>query len=189
MIPPSEVSAVLVTRGDFPLAKIYDSIREAGITDMAVWNNAARSRDLSCYGRYEAAREARNDWVYLQDDDLVAPVSKILEHVDPERDRYTIVANNRPDEEWPLIGLGAVFHRDLLDCFTDYLAVHDFDPGFCRIADVVFGYRNAYRRVWVGYENLAWQCAPNSMYLQPGHMQVREDARARTLELPAPVLA
>lgn len=185
MIPPTEVSAVLVTRGDVPMDKIYASIREAGITDLVVWNNAARERDLACYGRYEAIKEARNEWIFQQDDDLVSPVAALLDLVDPERDRWTIVANNRPNEEWPLTAIGCVFHRDLaLDCFVPYTDTYGFDEDFCRICDVVFAYRNAYRRVWLGYEDMPWQCAPNSMYLQPDHMVVRERARLRTLELP-----
>lgn len=188
MIDPRKVSAVLVTKGDVDLRAILNSIGEAGIEDVVIWNNAHRE-NLSCYGRYAAISEAKNDWIFHQDDDLIAPVNDILSQVDPERDRWTIVANNRPDEEWPLTGIGVVFHRDLVDCFDAYTREHGDGPDFHRVSDVVFAYRNAYRRIWVGYEDLPWQIAPDRMHLQPGHMQVREEARLRTLALPSLVAA
>lgn len=183
MIAPAQVSAVLVTHNGVDLSAILESIAAAGIEDVVVYDNDTRPIDYSCFGRYEAICEARHDWIYLQDDDLIVPVADILAAVDPERDRWTIVANNRPDEGWPLIGIGAVFHRSLADCFLPYVDEYGADADFCRVADVVFGYSNAYRRVWVGYENLPWQTAPNRMHFQPHHYAVRERARLRTLEL------
>lgn len=189
MLDPSSVSAVIVTRGDVPMDRIYNDIREAGITDLVVWNNAVRDRDLSCYGRYEAIKEARNEWIFHQDDDLVSPIAALLDRVDPERDRWSIVANNRPDEGWPLTGIGSVFHRDLAECFDGYVAAHGFDGDVLNFCDVIFGHMNAYRHIWLGYEDLPWACAANSMYLQPGVQPARERVRLRTLELPDRVLA
>lgn len=184
MISPSKVSAVLVTKGDVDLSRILESVYAAGITDMVVWDNSERE-NLSCYGRYEGIDEAKHDWIYHQDDDLVAPVADILACVDPKRDRWTIVANNRPDEGWPLTAMGVVFHRSLAECFDEYhqeWGAADFDD-FCRVSDVVFAYMNAYRRIWVGYADLPWQTAPDRMHLQRDHYIVRERARLRTLEI------
>src|SRR6185503_14510558 len=105
MIEPSKVSAVLVTKGDHDLTPIYDSIRAAGITDVVVWDNSQRPADLACYGRYAGIAEAKNDVIFHQDDDLIAPVAQMLEEYDPVADRDTIVANNRADEEWLLTGI------------------------------------------------------------------------------------
>lgn len=185
MIPPGEVSAVLVTKGDHPLEEILDSIRAAGIEDIVIWDNSTRDRDLSCYGRYAGIAEAQHDWIYQQDDDLVAPVADILAAVDPVADRHTIVANNRQDEEWLLTAMGTVFHRDLADCFQPYIDLYGEDDDFYRVSDVVFAYQHPYRRIVLPYRDLDWARDPDRMHLQPDHYQVRDRAKERTLALQA----
>lgn len=193
VIDSSRVSACLVTRGDVDLSEILASIAAAGITDIVVWDNSKRGRDLSCFGRYAAIAEARNEFIYHQDDDLVAPVPEILAAYDPEADRETIVANNRADEEWLLTGIGCVFHRSLAEtCFDAYVARYGFDADFCRVSDIVFAYQHPYRRVVLGYRNLPWGFATAEnprMYGQPDHYLVRERARDRTLALVAETAA
>ena len=182
MINPSKVSAVLVTRGDQDLQPIYDSIAAAGITDVVVWDNSKRPRDVRCYGRYLAIREAKNPYIFHQDDDLISPVGALLDAYDPVFDRWAIVSNNRIDEEWPLTAIGSVFHRSLADCFDSYIERFGEDDDFYRVCDVVFAYMWPYRRVVLGYQDLPWASAPGaSMYLEPGHMHVRLRARDRVL--------
>ncbi len=185
MISPDNVSAVLVTRGDQDLQEIYDSIEAAGITDILTWDNSKRGTDLSCYGRYAAISEAQNEYVLFQDDDLIAPVGALLDAWS-ETDRYSILANNRIDEEWPLLGIGSIFHRDLVDgIFDTYIDLYGGGQDFNRICDVVFAYQRPYRRVVLGYRDLPWGTSPTaSMYLQDGHMHYRMLARERTLALP-----
>ena len=180
---------MLVTRGDVDMTPVVESIRAAGVNDIVLWDNAERPVDLSCYGRYAAISEAKHDWIYHQDDDLVAPVAELFARVDRVKDRHALVSNNRIDEEWPLTAIGTVFHRDLADCFDTYIGHYGFDEDFCRVADVVFAYQHPYRRVVLGYTDLPWQTAPNSMYLQEGHMHVRIRARARTFALPGRIEA
>ena len=184
---PKEVTAVLVTRGDVELAQVTDSIREAGIRQIIVWNNARRMLDLKVFGRFLATVESSTRFVYTQDDDLIAPVADVLAAYDPETDREAVVANNRAEEEWRLLGIGSVFHRSLVNgCFGRYLDHHPLDLDFLRACDVVFAYQHPYRKVVLGYENLPWGYATAEnprMYGQPDHMAVRERVRERTLAL------
>jgi hypothetical protein len=189
MISPSEVSAVLVTRGDQDMSEITDNIAAAGVEDIVIWDNSQRE-NLSCYGRYKGIEEAKNEYIFHQDDDLVSPVGELLDRYDVVRDRWAIVSNNRIDEEWPLTAIGSVFHRDLADCFDAYTNLYGMNADFHRVCDVVFAYQWAYRRVVLGYRDLAWASAPNaSMYLEENHYTVRIRARARTLALPSLVAA
>lgn len=188
MIPPENVSAVLVTKGDHDLTEIYDSLEQAGIQDIVTWDNSRRAQDLSCYGRYAGIEEAENEFIFHQDDDLIAPVSDVLAAYDPEHDRDSLVANNRADEEWLLTGIGSVFHRDLADCFEDYIDLYGFDAEFCRVSDVVFAYQQFYRRVVFPYRDLWWAATPDRMHHQPGHYRVRIRALFRTLSLPHSVV-
>ena len=183
MIHPSEVSAVLVTRGDIDLSPVLESVAQAGITDVVVWNNAERPKDVACYGRYLGIAEAKHDIIFHQDDDLISPIAELCGQYDPRRDRYSIVSNNRIDEEWPLTGIGSLFHRELADCFTRYIDVYGEDEDFYRICDVVFAYQHPYRRVVLGYSDLPWHSNP-AMYTQDGHIATRIRARQRILSLP-----
>ncbi len=185
MIDSSNVSAVLVTRGDQDLQPIYDSIEQAGITDIVEWNNAEKPIDLKCYGRYAAIRDVENEYVYFQDDDLIVPVERLLKVWDFDRDSASILTNNRMDEEWPLLGIGSLFPGWMPEeAFDEYLSVFSFDEEFLRTCDVVFAYSWPVRRVVLGYENLPWHSTPGaSMYLEPDHMAVRLNARFRTFAL------
>lgn len=144
--------------------------------DIVIWDNSVRE-DLQCYGRFAGIAEAKHETIYVQDDDLIIDALALLAHYDGEG----ILANKPPDESWRFIGGGAFFHRGLLD-FSRYVDAYGMDADFYRVADVVFAYSCPYRSVWAGYERLL-PChdAPNRMYLQPNHYEVRERARARSL--------
>ncbi len=185
MIDPGQVSAVLVTRGNQPLHEIYASIEDAGITDIVVWDNSQRSEDLACYGRYAGIAEAKNQFIYTQDDDLVAPVGELLECWQTG-DSCSILANNRIDEEWPLVGMGSLFDRCLVDgTFDAYTDAHGLDEEFRKhLCDVVFAYQHPYRRVLLGYRNLPWAADPHaSLYLEPGQHSMRLRGRERLFEV------
>lgn len=180
---------MLVTKGDHPdgIEEICASISDAGIEDIVIWDNSQRP-DLSCFGRYMGILEAQNEWIYHQDDDLVAPVGEILKMVDPVEDRYCVVANNRADESWWLTAMGTVFHRSLgtPDAFEKYTRYFGCDDDFYRVSDVVFAYQYPYRRVVLPYRDLAWAATPDRMHHQPDHYLVRERARARIGEICKP---
>lgn len=179
---------MLVTRGDQDLSEILDSIEAAGIRDTIVWDNSQRDRDVRCYGRYLGIAEAKNEFIFHADDDLVCPVAELLRCYDPVRDRHAIVSNNRVDEEWPLTAIGSIFHRDLADCFQPYIDRWGEDADFHRVCDVVFAYTHPYRRVCLGYRDLAWASAQGaSMYLEAGHMETRIRARIRTFAIQSTV--
>ena len=64
---PSEVTAVIVTRGDVDLTPVLDSLI---FDDVVIWNNRERHDEMT-YGRLLALYEARNDVIYSQDDDII----------------------------------------------------------------------------------------------------------------------
>ncbi len=67
VLQPSEVSAVIVTRGDVDLAPVLDSLI---FDDVVVWDNS-REHDQMTYGRVLASREAQHSVIYSQDDDII----------------------------------------------------------------------------------------------------------------------
>lgn len=179
MIDFSGISAVLVTRGDVDISTILNSMP---FDDVVVWNNAERL-DLQCYGRFAGIAEAKHEFIYVQDDDLLVPIPELVKRWDR---REGVFANKPVLEEWRFLGCGALFHRDLAT-FDPYISLYGFDDDFCRVADVVFTYQHLYRDTWVGYLDFPWQTADNRMYKQGDHYLVRERARDRTLALPGRV--
>lgn len=176
MIAPEEVTAILVTRGDVDMSPVVGSLP---FEHIIVVDNSQEPADLQCYGRFIPIErgEVETLHVYVQDDDLIIDALALLAHYDGEG----IVANKHPEEEWRFIGGGAFFPKTLPD-FSRYVDNYGSDSDFYRVADVVFAYTHPYRSVWVGYEELlSHHDAPNRMYLQPNHYEVRERARARSL--------
>jgi len=73
LLSPSDVSAVIVTKGNVDLAPILESLI---FTDVVVYDNSVRP-DLMTYGRVIGAREAKHEVIYSQDDDIIhAPVNQ-----------------------------------------------------------------------------------------------------------------
>lgn len=68
MPSPADVSAVIVTRGDVDLTPVLEALI---FEDVTVWDNSASKQDQMTYGRVLAAKRARNEVIYSQDDDLI----------------------------------------------------------------------------------------------------------------------
>ena len=68
MPSPSEVTAVIVTRGDTDLWPIIDSLI---FEDIVIWDNSREAHDEKTYGRVLATLRARNPIIYSQDDDII----------------------------------------------------------------------------------------------------------------------
>lgn len=136
MIQPSEVSAVLVTRGDVSLDPIIESIMLAGITDLVIWDNTIRT-DHGIYGRYAGIRDAKNSVIVTQDDDLIVTCwPQILAAYEPG-----VLTVNYP-QPWdiPWVARGAIFDCELPGAaFSRYLEAYPRDELFThRICDAVF---------------------------------------------------
>lgn len=67
MLSPSDVSAVIVTKGDVDLSPVLDSLI---FDDVVVWDNSVE-RDFKTFGRFLGTGRARNPVIYSQDDDIV----------------------------------------------------------------------------------------------------------------------
>jgi len=68
MITPDKITACLVTRGNVDMNPIIDSLPYGQVI---IWDNSQEIVDLKVYGRYEVAKQASNDVIYWQDDDVI----------------------------------------------------------------------------------------------------------------------
>lgn len=177
------ISAVIVTRGNVDLAPILDSLP---FDDVVIWNSLERD-DLSVYGRYEGISDAEGDRIYVQDDDAIIDVERLLaEYRDGERLCNMDAAHPVPYPDSSLVGWGAIFPREDPDkAFVRYGKAHSTDSDeFYRCCDVIFTSLAPFRRVDLGRENLHYSAAPDRMHRQAGHYDERRSMTERCLALP-----
>lgn len=166
---PSEVTAVLVTRGDQPemLARIIDSLV---FDDVVVWDNSVRE-DRKTAGRYWALLEASLGVVYFQDDDVLVPPTTQLALVEAYMPDV-VIANYGHGEndggygDLPLVCGGAVLDAGLpWEALDRYLEHFPLDDGFLYEADFVAGvlYRD-FRHLFLPFDiDLAIAQAPERL--------------------------
>jgi len=142
MLDASEVTAVIVTRGDTDLDPIIASLLD--YDDVVVWDNSIRP-DWKCAGRYIGCLEIDTDKVYWQDDDTIVPretqADLLTCYIDED-----CLANwghgVNPDgyEDLPLVCGGAIADwRSAWDCIARYAAHYPLDTDFMYEADFVVG--------------------------------------------------
>lgn len=136
-LDPSEVSAVLVTRGNVDLAPIIEALP---YDEVIVWDNSKRLYNLGVMGRFAAIAETTRPYVYTQDDDcIILDHHDLLATVGPRNVTGIMPTDLLP--EHCLLGYGSMFPRHLPgECFARWLAaggsIRDMVAGHC---DMIFG--------------------------------------------------
>lgn len=180
MITFSDVSAVLVTRGDVDLKPIIDSLP---YNDIVVWDNSKRKIDLKAYGRYAAIYEAKNNIIYFQDDDcLFTEHEKLLQEYEPN----TLVCN-MPESRWEeyhdsgLIGYGSLHDRGMAErTFLSYYLFYEPDDDFDSIgADIIFPLLSKVKKVDLGHTSFDYAYGDNRTYTRPDYVEKRALFRSR----------
>lgn len=168
---PSEISAVVVTKGDRDISEVTDTLRDFG--ELLVWNNA-ESIDLKVFGRWVAAEGARSSHVFTCDDDTIVDTAELCSlYADPDR-----VLVNMP-KRWHnayqgtgicLVGFGCIFPRHLaMAGFWKYEASsYERDEVFLREADRVWTHSLQHLIDWaeVPIRQMPYSSAPGRMYLE-----------------------
>jgi glycosyltransferase involved in cell wall biosynthesis len=134
------------------------------IDEILVWNNnnnirlslrGAKVRIINspenelCYGRFLCAKQARNDIIYVQDDDMqVKNIPELYRNFknNPSCITHALGPNhlrqhhkdNFEDAQMALLGWGAFFNKASITVFDDYLKTNAADFLFKREADIIF---------------------------------------------------
>lgn len=181
---PSQITAVVVTRGGYDIAEVLEPLASFG--ELILWDNSAVP-DRKVYGRYLAARQARFEVIYTQDDDCVVDAAAIAVAYEPG----VIVANSDPHhretnralyrDDIALIGWGAVFDKPLAEAalrrYHERFPAHD--ELFDRECDRVFTGLNGLRLVEVPFRHLERAEAPDRMWREPNHLKDFAEIRRR----------
>jgi hypothetical protein len=179
-----KVSAIIVTRGDVDLTPVVEPLP---YDEVIIWDNSKRPRDLKTFGRYAAMWEARNDIIYVQDDDCI-----VCDHV-PLLEQYQeggITAFMKPERmaeytTHALLGWGSIFHRRLpWYAFNRYLTRWPYDDFFLEVAcDIVFGVVTPCNPIVAQVEDLPHATRPGRTSITPQWAEQKREATARALAL------
>ncbi len=198
MLSPSDVTAVLVTRGDIDLTPVLESLI---FPEVIVWDNSIEHHDEKTYGRVAATLRATNSILYSQDDDII--------HT-PEN-QMQILAAYQPGvlvgcmwEEWStgaktqgieggyddlvFAGAGSVYDYDIpwMAC-AQYLDQYPRDDFFLLWADTIIGVIADTKQLDIRFEILPCAEDENRMCNLPDGIELKTEAirRARGVREPA----
>jgi len=143
MIPPDQISAIIVTKGGDPILEPLDTLKSAG--ELIIYDNSRFGKDLKVYGRYHAAFNAEKDFIFVQDYDCIVDFEALAEIAVPECITVNMPLNRRSEYKgtgMALIGWGAIFHRRFLGPLGKFLQQTPFDELWLRECDRAFTYLN-----------------------------------------------
>jgi glycosyltransferase involved in cell wall biosynthesis len=207
-----KVSACLLSyKRVYNMQLIVDHLENIDFIDeIIIWNNDAQKtlnltgnkvriihspENRICYGRFLCAREARNEFIYVQDDDiLVHNISELYQvfKTNPSqlvhalqvghyqiRDQYAHFYGNGA-----LVGWGAFFKKSCLSVLDQYLASKPEDYLFRREADLIFTLllHQKHRTFLANTEPLKDQSTDGiALYKEPDHELYKSLAISKTL--------
>ncbi|MDD3487658.1 MAG: hypothetical protein PHF35_04790 [Candidatus Moranbacteria bacterium] len=148
--------------------------------------------DLVCYGRYEAALRAKNETIYVQDDDCI--VSGIKDVYGRFQGQITygctegyLKDKNRHfgDMELALVGWGCFFPKKAVGVLNQYVKKYGKDKVFLREADRIFTLlqRKPHLAVPTAIEHLSGFDDETAMSSQEEHLESKKLAIKRCLDL------
>lgn len=141
----------------------------------------------SIYHRYLGAQKAKNDIIYVQDDDCLVNYQVLFKkYIDlyPEITNTMTEPFQRQYEPMgcTLVGWGCYFHKSMLGVFDKYIARYGVDAHLLREADRIFTYLNQpFNTVIMPHEDL-FQTADRMGY-QPNHFPSAAEALEKVKNL------
>lgn len=181
----SEISAVLLTKGDRDISPVLESLK--GFDELIIWDNSKRE-DFKVMGRYLGAAGARNETVYVQDDDCIVDAVSLISLYSPGQILVNMPADRRNEylgTGISLIGWGCIFPRDAISTMFPYVAKWGCDELFYRECDRVFTYLNQdrIRHVEVPFRQLPYAFGDDRMGKEARHREDFMEIRRRLASL------
>ena len=208
-----KISACLVSwKRPENVRRIVDQLLdEPLIDDIVIWNNNPNlplsftdprvsviqsDRNRVTYGRYLAARQAKHDVIYTQDDDcLVHNLAELHEtfRLDGSRIVHGLKLGHLIDNprnlfgsaHMALVGWGALFRREWVDTLDAYIERFGEDELLDRKADRIFSVllNRRHRPIPAAVTDLAGTDGPEALSVRDDHMRLTAEAIERCLPL------
>lgn len=139
----------------------------------------------SIYRRYELSSTAKNDLVYVQDDDCLIGVKELFEYYNGQ---LTNAINPHHLEAYKgtgitLVGFGTFFPKSMVN-FTKYLDKYEVDDLFLSQTDRIFTYLNQpHNSIVLPIHHLPRATEYGRMSTTPGHYENLRMIHKRLLDL------
>lgn len=134
-----KISCVLITKKkEYP--KIIMERLDLGFFDEII----VKTESPFVYQRYILARQAKNDIIYVQDDDCLVNYQVLFNKYDGRLTNTITLPFQKQYEsmECTLVGWGCYFPKKMLEVFTKYTDEFEEDDHLLREADRIFTYFN-----------------------------------------------
>ena len=180
-----KVSAVLIKYQRLDeLKKICDHLETFDFIDEILIHDNTED-NLKLYGRYVTALKARNDTIYVQDDDCIVDVEKLFSHYDGTRLVNGMKAEsiNYYRGRDSLVGWGAFFDKAWIKVLDKYIDEYGEDDIFIRECDRIFTSLLPRRTVAVDVKDFPSATSEDALYKQKKHKVYLEEALKRVREI------
>jgi nucleoside-diphosphate-sugar epimerase len=171
----SKITAVLITRENEYPAMILERLNTDFFDEILIFQNSP-----SVYSRYLTASTAKNDIIYVQDDDCMVNYQVLFKHYNGQiTNTMTLPFKPRYDEMGcTLVGWGTFFPKSMLGVFDKYIERYgENDPHLLREADRIFTYLNKpFNTIIMPHEDLPTAGGGDRMGVEPNHFPSAEEA-------------
>ena len=116
-----------------------------GLVDFADFDEVLiKTESPSVYERYILASKARNDIVYVQDDDCIVDYKELFKHYNGQITNSMTINHQSHYEplDMTMVGWGCFFPKIMLKNIGKYASVYGVDAHLLREADRIFTYLN-----------------------------------------------
>lgn len=132
-----DVTAVLITsHPEYPKEIVLEGFGEVIV----------KTNSTSVYERYIQASHAKNDIIYVQDDDCLTQYKELFKHYNGRITNAMVGRKKYYDEisrgRITLVGWGTFFPKSMLDSFKVYIDAYGVDAHLLREADRIFTWLN-----------------------------------------------
>jgi hypothetical protein len=166
------ITAVLITKEkEYP--KLVLERLTLGFFDEII----IKTESPSVYQRYLSAQEAKNDIIYVQDDDCMVNYQNLFKQYDGRiTNAMTIPFINFYDGMGcTLVGWGCYFPKSMLGVFEKYISKYGEDAHLLREADRIFTYLNKpFNTIIMPHEDLPQE--KDRMSFDPEHFPSAKEA-------------
>lgn len=169
-----KISCVLITREPKYPELVLDRL-DLGFFDEILIH--CDSPDI--YRRYQAAARAKNEIIYVQDDDCFVNYQVLFRKYNGQLTNTMTEPFQRQYEPMgcTLVGWGCYFPKSMLGVFDKYIAKYGVDAHLLREADRIFTYLNRPHNVVIQpHENLGQATEKDRMCYEEGHYQSMAEA-------------
>lgn len=187
-----KVTAVLITyKRQYNIPRIVEHLLSRPYIDEIIIHDNSKDENTQCYARYEAAYQAKNDIIYVQDDDcIVQGIDDVYAEFLAHQDRVvcgltTEAVDEYREKDFCLVGWGTFFRKARLTALHKYLDHYPDDYLFQREADRIFTalQKEPHRVVDAETVHLTGHNDASAMSSTEEHNRTRDEALKRCREI------